>query len=197
MIRQHRVVFTLACVVSAWTFASLGCGGGGGNGGPNCTSKNPLNVAGTYNLSVTGLDSSTCPSDLTSAIENNVSAIAGTETVTQNGSVVNLEPGLVGCVDDQGNVVASEPLSESDQGCTVSANVTVTMNLGSTPSHGQETMPLRISSGCNLGITSCTVVVGFSVTQIGSAQLAPSTGGDTMGLSATAEKAFEAVVNAH
>jgi len=192
MNRQRMVVIALVCVLS-------GCGGGGGDGGtsgPNCPSKNPLDVAGTYNISATGVDSSTCPFDLTAAIEDGITGFAGTETFTQEGSVVNLEPGIVGCVDDQGNVEASvPPMSDSQNGCRVSITGTVTMNLQSSPSHGKLTIPVHVSSGCNAGFSNCTVVVGITVTKVGFAELGAGAGDGTGALSETVQKVLDTTMS--
>ena len=170
MIRRKAAITVLACMASALTFTSLGCGGG--DSGPKCTSENPLDVAGTYDLSATGIDDSTCPSDITTAIEDNIGNIEGTDTFTQDGSAVTLEPGVVGCVDEQGNVEADiKPQSDSANGCKVSVSGTFNADLAETPSHGQITAPVEVSSGCNLGFSSCTVIVGLNIIKTGSSQL--------------------------
>jgi len=160
-----------------------------------CSSANPLNVAGTYNFSVGGIDSSTCPSELTDAIEEQLTQIQpGTETVTQQGAVVALESDLSGCVDDQGNVTAAfEPESATQNGCTVTITGSLTVHLKNNPSHGGLTAVVNVSSGCHAGFSRCMVVVGIDVDKIGPAQ-ARRAGANEI-ISATAAAVVEAVVN--
>ena len=172
MLRTELIIAVLALL--------LGCGGDGNNG-PACltTTPSPPDVSGTWVLSNQTLASSTCPQEIDDIVLASLSAAGPCPvTVQQSGNAFfatdcDGDP-LSGCVDADGIITASQPVSSTDQGCTVSAVVKFSANSSQSESSAVFVYPFRFTGTC-AAQPPCEIVIDSSWTrELGDAEGAAS-----------------------
>ncbi|MBI3783689.1 MAG: hypothetical protein HY270_09820 [Deltaproteobacteria bacterium] len=178
MTRPRGISLLFACATFVWTFASLGCGGGGGS---SCPAKNAPDVSGTWMVDNTTIDPvhTDCPSELNSPLLDEIEG--SSFGVTQNVGSVTLDDHkgdvLKGCVADSGDVSGSAHQSGSEQGCNVSVNVSLSGNFNSSPTNTTFRFVIHGSGACSL---SCTLTLDSRFTRMNTgvvaAAVAPSGG---------------------
>jgi hypothetical protein len=157
MIGQRVMVFMLACATAAWTFASLGCGGGGSGGPPACATDNVADINGTWLFSDVILKESSCPSDINNPVLGPLTGcqyeveVTGGTNVTVSGSGGTNCYQFTGSVNASTSVAANGSLSFQDatSGCTVDCNVDFSGDLGCSPTTAQTTASCSLSGGAD------------------------------------------------